>query len=673
MLSLAGAITVMLSLSATAWAADSVLTPSPSSWDFGSSDVHFGGGANQNFTISNDTGPDLTVVSVGLTGADADQFQLSFDGCTNAFLSQGSSCGVSITFRPSSPAAKTATLELTDSDDGVLDIPLTGTGMTGTLTANPDPVVFNTQPYFSGGQTQNVNLQNSNDFSTQTSSASIVGPDAAVFSIAYGQNCEQQLFGTNNSCGIGIGFNPPAPGTFHAELDIASDSSSSPLRVPLQATALNGPTEDVSPRQTDFGSVAIGKSVSQAVTIANHGDYPLQIQQAFLVTGTPGTFPLTDDRCSGQVVDPGSSCGFTVSFQPSLAGFRDGAVIVITNTPQPVSPIGFTGTGVANPQGTAVVTGTPAAGSALGCRPDGYDLGTAFSYRWLRDGHELSGATGASFTPSDADVGARMACQLTAVNAVAGQTVTSPATAPVAATDLTRLPGSFVDRRGCRTVSVEHRLRVGPTAVAVRYSQPTLLWAPLSLSARRTLSVSVDGHTVGRGKLVAVSPRALSTLASGTHTLTIRSGNDTTSAPLLLGDCQVAVRVQGAPDRTTSIAVSASAALGATTITLPRGLTLHPGQRLLGQFNYTQSGYPTLGFPLVGRHSSANDITVTITGHRIRVTNLPARTGVIRLSLRPRVLGGTGGVVRVAAPVAGAPGTPSAAVLASWFQEGPGR
>jgi hypothetical protein len=58
----------------------SILKASPSPWDFGNSDVHFGGGA--------------------------------------------------------------------DSDDGVLDVPITGTGMTGTLTANPSPVIFSTQPYF---------------------------------------------------------------------------------------------------------------------------------------------------------------------------------------------------------------------------------------------------------------------------------------------------------------------------------------------------------------------------------------------------------------------------------------------------------------------------------------------------------------------------------------------
>jgi hypothetical protein len=659
-----------LCVSASAQAADSILKASPSPWDFGNSDVHFGGGANQNFTIFNDSGPDVTVVTVGLTGADANQFQVTFDGCTNAFLSQGSSCGVSIAFRPSSPGAKAATLELQDSDDGVLDVPITGTGMTGTLTANPNPLIFSTQPYFFGGQTQNVNLQNSNDFSTQTSSASIVGPDAAEFSIAFGQNCEQQVFGNNNSCGIGIGFNPSGPGTFHAELEVTSDSASSPLRVPLQATALNGPLEVVTPTQTDFGAVAIGSSVAQPVTISNHGDFPLQIQQAFLVSGTPGTFPVTGDRCTGQTVAPGSSCQFTVNFQPTIEGFRDGSVIVISNTPAPVSPIGFTGTGVASPHGGAVITGTPAAGSALTCNPVGYGPGTTFSYQWLRDGLPIAGANRATIALGDSDVGARLACRVTAVNSVGMQTVTSPATGATAAADLSRLPGSFVDHGACRAVSVAHQLTVAGTRVAVRYPSPTVLWSPLTLSAKRGLRVSIDGRAVGRGKQVAISPRALSAYANGGHTLAVSSGTASAGSPLLLADCLLAIHAQGGSNQGSAISVSAHAALGTTTITLPHGLTLHAHGRPLGQFGYTQAGHPPLTFPIVGRHTNANDVSVTVNRHRIRVTNLPARTGVIRLSLRRGVLTGNGGAIRAAATVAGAGGTQTTTVPATWFRRG---
>ncbi len=141
----------------------------------------------------------------------------------------------------------------------------------------------------------------------------------------------------------------------------------------MNATALNGPHAVVGPLQTDFGNLAIGKSASQTVTVANDGDAPMQIQQAFMVTGTPSVFPITADGCSGQVVNQGSSCQFTVRFEPTAAGFREGSVIIIiiNNTPAPVTPIGFTGTGVPSPNGTATITGNPAAASTLTCNPVG--------------------------------------------------------------------------------------------------------------------------------------------------------------------------------------------------------------------------------------------------------------------------------------------------------------
>ena len=122
---------------------------------------------------------------------------------------------------------------------------------------------------------------------------------------------------------------------FHAQLEISSDSLSSPLIIPLNATALNGPHAVVGPLQTDFGNIAIGKSASQTITVANNGDAPMQVQQAFMVTGTPSVFPITADGCSGQVVNQGSSCQFTVQFEPTAAGFRDGSVSSSSTTRPP--------------------------------------------------------------------------------------------------------------------------------------------------------------------------------------------------------------------------------------------------------------------------------------------------------------------------------------------------
>lgn len=664
-LALALGLAGLLEAPASARAATSVLSPSPASWDFGNHDVHSGGGPSQTFTFTNNTAGNVDVSGDTIIGP-AD-FLLSFDTCPGAFLPPTSSCSVRVTFSATSTGAKTASLELND-DSGTLDVPLTGTGITGTLTATPNPLDFTPQPYFDGGQQQGINIQNSNDAGTQTTSATITGPDASRFYIAYGQNCTNQQYGPGDGCGMGVGFNPPSgPGTFHAQLEISSDSLGSPLIIPLNATALSGPHAVISPSQTDFGNIAIGKSASRTITIANDGDSPMQIQQAFMVTGTPSVFPITADGCSGQVVNQGSVCQFTVYFQPNAEGYRDGSVIIITNTPGSIMPLGFTGTGVPTPNGTATILGNPAAASKLTCNPVGYPTGAVYSYQWLRNGQTLRGATAPTYTPSDGDVGRQLVCQLTATNPVGTQTVSSAPSGPVTALDLSRLAGSFVDPGTCRTINTAHQLRAGTNLVTVTYPQPSLPWAPLTLTAGQTLHASIDGQAVGIGRRVRISPRTLEGYPDGAHTLAVTTQGHSAQTPLMLATCPLAVRVDGGPGQGALISLAARTAMSTATITLPSRLYLHVTARKLGQFSYRQAGYPARTFDIVGAHTTTNNITVSITRHTIRITNLPARTGVIRLTTRTGVLTGTGGVANATATLAGTPGRQSTRVPATWL------
>ncbi len=657
---------------ASASAATSVLSPAPVSWDFGTHDAHSGGGPSQTFTFTNNTASPVSVVpGVTVIGADPTDFQLSFNTCSSVILlpspSPISFCSVQVTFNPSSAGARSASLELTDSS-GTLDVPLSGTGVTGTLTARPNPLNFTPQPYFNGGQQQQINIQNSNDAGTQATSATITGPDASLFYIAGGQNCVNQQYGPGSQCGMNVGFNPPnGPGNFHAQLEISSDSLSSPLIIPLNATALNGPHAVVSPTQTDFGNVAIGHSASQTITVSNDGDAPMQVQQAFMVTGTPSVFPITGDGCSGQVVNQGSFCQFTVRFQPSAAGYREGSVItIINNGPGPVTPIGFTGTGVARPQGAATITGNAAAGSTLTCNPVSYPAGTNYAYQWLRNGKTLTGGTTPVYRPSDSDVGSQLTCRLTASNPVGIQTVSSPSSGPIAAMNLSRLPGSFVDKGTCRAVNAARQMHAGGTLVAVSYPQPSVPWAPLTLTARGALHVSIDGQAVGSGRSVDITPRTLAAYLNGAHILKVSTHGHTVQTPLLLAPCSLAVRVDGGPGQGALISLAARVPIESATITLPRGLELHVTAHKLGQFTYTPAGYPTRTFDVIGARTTSNNVTVAVTRHTINVSNLPAWTGVVCFTVRASVLSGNGGTAKATATLAGTPRHQTSNVPAVW-------
>jgi hypothetical protein len=663
------ALAWLIAMSSPAWAATSVLSPSPTSWDFGNHDIHSGGGPTQTFTFMNNTPGIVTATTLDVVGPNTSAFQLSGNTCPSAILPTMGSCSVQVTFGATTTGPQSASLEITD-DSGTLDVPLSGTGITGTLTASPNPVDFAPQPWFNGGQQQGINIQNSNDAGAQSTSAIITGPDAAHFYIAWGQNCISQQYGPGSTCGMGIGFNPPnGPGTFHAQLEVSSDSPTSPLIIPLNATALNGPHAVISPLQTGFGDVAIGHSAAQMVTVANDGDFPMQIQQTFMVTGRPSDLPITADSCTGQVVSQGSYCTFTVAFRPSTTGQLDGAVILVTSGSGAITPIGFSGNGLPTVNGAATITGNRAAGGTLRCNPIGYPDGTSYTYRWLRNARLVSGVGTRQLVLHDTDVGAVFSCRVIATNAVSSQTVTSPSTSAIAPLTLTGEPGAFTDQGTCRSLQADHLLRLGRHPVSVSYGSPTTPWAPLTLTSAVALRARIDGHNVGLGKLVTVSPRTLSRIADGNHALRLTGAANSSQTRLVLGPCSLAVRLNGGSGQVTTLSASSRYGISALTFRLPPSLYLAVRVgRQLGWATLKPAGYPSRGFSLIGPRTTSNDVHVALTAHAVTVTNLPPQTGVITVTLRTGVLYGRPGIVRIAARQRGSHTVLHASTPATWLR-----
>jgi Abnormal spindle-like microcephaly-assoc'd, ASPM-SPD-2-Hydin len=329
------------------------LSSSPSQLAFGEVDLHYGGSPRQsvNFYGTSPLAP-TAIESVEVQGAEAARFQIVGDGCLGDQLEMGEGCSIEVEFDTSGMrGVHSATLALTTSE-GPLEVPLSGDGATGTLTATPDPLSFAAIPYTAPGthnegensENEQVEIQNSANASTQIATTSIVGPDASSFSIQY--DCgEGDVLGTNNSCGVGVRFQPTSPGPKSASLVIDSDAQNGPLVVPLEGEGRNGPKLSFSATQSLLGDVALGSSAQQALGVTNTGDYPLLIQRTFLVSGTPLMFPVLSDSCSGQILYPSESCTITVGFQPTTLGEKDASLLFITNAPM-IGVAGFDGVGV---------------------------------------------------------------------------------------------------------------------------------------------------------------------------------------------------------------------------------------------------------------------------------------------------------------------------------------
>jgi Abnormal spindle-like microcephaly-assoc'd, ASPM-SPD-2-Hydin/RTX calcium-binding nonapeptide repeat (4 copies) len=96
-----------------------------------------------------------------------------------------------------------------------------------------------------------------------------------------------------------------------------------------------------------FGSVTVGQSGAQTVTITNTGTADLNIGTAVITAA----FNKSADSCSGATVAVGGTCSVTATFAPAAAGAAAGT-LTIPNTaggPDFVIPVSGTGVAVAAP------------------------------------------------------------------------------------------------------------------------------------------------------------------------------------------------------------------------------------------------------------------------------------------------------------------------------------
>ena len=109
----------------------------PGLLSFGSQTVNTTSTA-QTVTLTNGTNSALTINSTSITGTNAADFAVSANTCpaSTATLAAGANCTISVTFKPTTTAAESATLTVTSSDSGSPhNVALSGTG---TAAGTPD-------------------------------------------------------------------------------------------------------------------------------------------------------------------------------------------------------------------------------------------------------------------------------------------------------------------------------------------------------------------------------------------------------------------------------------------------------------------------------------------------------------------------------------------------------
>jgi hypothetical protein len=159
-----------------------------------------------------------------------------------------------------------------------------------------------------------------------------------------------------SSCTAAVAFSPKSAGQAADTLQISYGSPAN-----IQSVLLYGngtvPLASLSPPAINFGSQPIPSATPASVTLTNVGTAALSNISASIVGANTSDFQISGDGCSGQVLQPSSSCLITVTFSPQLAGVRNASLSVSDNAAGSPQLVTLTGTGVAT---TPPLTFSPA-------------------------------------------------------------------------------------------------------------------------------------------------------------------------------------------------------------------------------------------------------------------------------------------------------------------------
>jgi hypothetical protein len=256
-------------------------------------------------------------------------------------LSRGQSVNLTISFAPSAAGVSSGNLSLSTSGNvSPNSVPLTGTGVqsqqTLLLTVSPQSVSFGNVPVGSNGS-QTVSLLNTGTGPVNISQATMAGNGFGMSGLAV-----PMTLGPGQSTAFTVSFAPAGAGSASGNISVVSNAANSVSTVALSGMGVQ-PQMSATPGSVSFGTVTVGQTSSQAVTLTNAGGAPLNITQlsgpgtGFSLTGL--ALPLT--------LAPGKSTAFTVSFTPTSGASSSSSLMLMSNAPTSPTTIPLSGAGSA--------------------------------------------------------------------------------------------------------------------------------------------------------------------------------------------------------------------------------------------------------------------------------------------------------------------------------------
>lgn len=287
-------------------------SPNPLTW--GTITVGQTSGA-KTLTVNNGQTVPLTIYSMSI-GQD---FIIKSTTCPTAptTIPPGTSCTISLAFRPYSAGLKTE--EITFSDDapgGNQSSELMGTGQTGALIFNPASLSFAGVAPNSVSQAQTATLTNTQATNISLTSITVSGHFAQT------NDCPTSL-GPNGSCTFTVTSNPVIDGPTEGAVNV-TDSTGGVYQlylsgmggVPITNNQQARSAIAITPHQLDFGTVMVGQtSTSQLIRVSNNNNQSVALSQLSLGPGI-----VERANTCPEILKAGAACSVAIAFRPQVSG-----------------------------------------------------------------------------------------------------------------------------------------------------------------------------------------------------------------------------------------------------------------------------------------------------------------------------------------------------------------
>ena len=353
------------------------ISPTPTSVFFGTITV---GQTSplQMVTLTNSGGVELTQLGLQLTAG------FSIDaGSSNCgtVLAAGAKCQLGLVFAPSQPGQFAGDLTVTAVQlSKPVQVALSATAVHASgISVTPAAVNFGSYAVGETSPAQMVTVTNNGGVPLTHLTAAVTGDFgiAAAFS-----NCGTTL-AVGAQCEYGVVFAPSQAGTRTGTFTVTATELTKPLGVALSGTGVTAPGIAATAGSISFGAYPVGQtSPAQMVTLTNTGgaalsDLAVAVSGDFAIqstgSGAGGNGTGGNGAC-GATLAIGASCSVSLTFTPSQAGGRTGALTVTASDLTAPLTVALSGDGedftlTVSGQGSQTITSGQAATFTLEITP----------------------------------------------------------------------------------------------------------------------------------------------------------------------------------------------------------------------------------------------------------------------------------------------------------------